>query len=93
MSKASCRKILTDFGFKDNDADAIINNLSNVESVSKYAKEIKTRLSSSERIKASQKISERRTKETIDSLHESVKIMINPLSHYGTYLLVKADYG
>ena len=90
MSKASCRKILTDFGFKDNDADAIINNLSNVESVSKYAKEIKTRLSSSERIKASQKISERRTKETIDSLHESVKNNDKPFKSLWNLLVGKS---
>ena len=44
MSSANCRKILTDYGFKGGDVDEIINDLSNVESVNKYAKEIKGRI-------------------------------------------------
>ena len=73
MSSASCRKILTDYGFKGGDVDEIINDLSNVDSVNKYAKEIKGRLGADERLKASQRISEQRTKESIDSLHHSLK--------------------
>ena len=71
MSSANCRKILTDYGFKGGDVDEIINDLSNVESVNKYAKEIKGRIGANERLKASQRISERRTKETIEALHTS----------------------
>jgi|GEM_PF-5671906 hypothetical protein len=69
---SKCRKILTDFGFRDGDAESIIDNLSNIESVKQYAKEIHSKINAKERIRTSQKISEERTRETIDSLHESV---------------------
>jgi len=67
-----CRKILTDFGFRDADAESIIDNLSSIESVKQYAKEVHGKINANERIKTSRKISEERTKETLESLNESL---------------------
>ena len=90
MSSANCRKILTDYGFKGGDVDEIINDLSNVESVNKYAKEIKGRIGANERLKASQRISERRTKETIEALHTSLKDNDKPFKSLWNLLVGKS---
>ena len=67
-----CRKILTDFGFRDGDAESIIDNLADIDSVNQYAKEVHGKVNANERIRTSRKISEERTRETLDSLNESL---------------------
>jgi len=67
-----CRKILTDFGFRDGDAESIIDSLPGMDSVREFAKNVHSKVNANERIRTSRKISEERTRETLDSLNESL---------------------
>jgi len=84
-----CRKILTDFGFRDGDAEAIIDNLKDIESVKHYAKEVHGKVNADERIKTSQKISEERTKETLNSLNEAMDGNLKPFKSLWNLLVGK----
>ena len=72
MSNDNCRKILTDFGFKGDDVDTIINDLPDIDSINKYSKEVKGSVEANQRITQSKIISEQRTKESLNSIKESL---------------------
>ena len=71
MSDDPCRKFLTEAGFKDIEAEEIINNLSNQSNLD-IIKEIKTASDAEELLKTSNEISKRRSIQSITALNDGL---------------------
>ena len=88
MSDDPCRKFLTEAGFKDIEAEEIINNLSNQSNLD-IIKEIKTASDAQELLKTSNEISKRRSIQSIKALNDGLTNNQRPFKMLWNFLVGK----
>ena len=88
MSDDPCRKFLTEAGFKDIEAEEIINNLSNQSNLD-IIKEIKTASDAEELLKTSNEISKRRSIQSITALNDGLTNNQRPFKMLWNFLVGK----